>query len=126
MAYYYSKMTIFMICSVLVFSLIISFVCALPSQEVQPSNAEKVLSQHHQVYNIKKMMPLKIKNERGMMMVRMKQKRKKLDKNFETRRVFSAMLPKGYVPPSGSSPCHNVYPNSVTFFCDLYKTDQKP
>ncbi|XP_019189272.1 PREDICTED: uncharacterized protein LOC109183671 [Ipomoea nil] len=34
-------------------------------------------------------------------------------------RAFSAMLPKGFVPPSGSSPCHNTYPNSVTFFCDL-------
>nr|GLL30217.1 hypothetical protein MIMGU_mgv11b022189mg [Ipomoea trifida] len=31
-------------------------------------------------------------------------------------RAFSAMLPKGFVPPSGSSPCHNTYPNSVTFF----------
>nr|GMD09745.1 Proteasome subunit alpha type-5 [Ipomoea batatas] len=33
-------------------------------------------------------------------------------------RAFSAMLPKGFVPPSGSSPCHNTYPNSVTFFCN--------
>lgn len=32
---------------------------------------------------------------------------------------FMAMLPKGFVPPSGSSSCHNVYPNSITFFCDL-------
>ncbi|KAG2238907.1 hypothetical protein Bca52824_089767 [Brassica carinata] len=34
--------------------------------------------------------------------------------------TFSAMLPKGFVPPSGSSPCHNQNPNSATtLFCDL-------
>ncbi|AEE84028.1 hypothetical protein AtNW77_Chr4g0294271 [Arabidopsis thaliana] len=34
--------------------------------------------------------------------------------------TFSVMLPKGFVPPSGSSPCHNQNPNSATtLFCDL-------
>ncbi|CAN8274644.1 unnamed protein product [Cochlearia groenlandica] len=34
--------------------------------------------------------------------------------------IFSVMLPKGFVPPSGSSPCHNQNPNSVnTLYCDL-------
>ncbi|XP_023633851.1 uncharacterized protein LOC111829322 [Capsella rubella] len=34
--------------------------------------------------------------------------------------AFSVMLPKGFVPPSGSSPCHNQNPNSATtLFCDL-------
>ncbi|KAL0727599.1 hypothetical protein Bca4012_023692 [Brassica carinata] len=34
--------------------------------------------------------------------------------------TYSAMLPKGFVPPSGSSPCHNQNPNSATtLFCDL-------
>ncbi|KAH0717681.1 hypothetical protein KY285_013712 [Solanum tuberosum] len=37
--------------------------------------------------------------------------------NWNRKRTYTAMLPKGYVPPSGSSPCHNTYPNSVTFFC---------
>ncbi|RID78106.1 hypothetical protein BRARA_A00960 [Brassica rapa] len=36
--------------------------------------------------------------------------------------TFSVMLPKGFVPPSGSSPCHNQNPNSAsTLFCDLSK-----
>lgn len=48
-----------------------------------------------------------------------KKKRLIMNNNLDDERRFSAMLPKGYVPPSGSSPCHNVYPNSVTFFCDL-------
>ncbi|CAA7042775.1 unnamed protein product [Microthlaspi erraticum] len=34
--------------------------------------------------------------------------------------TFSVMLPKGFVPASGSSPCHNQSPNSATtLFCDL-------
>ncbi|KAK1368923.1 Alpha-mannosidase 3 [Heracleum sosnowskyi] len=43
--------------------------------------------------------------------------------NIDTR-AFSTMLPKGFVPPSGSSPCHNDFPNSITFFCQL--SSQKP
>ena len=55
-----------------------------------------------------------IKKKTTMMM-----RRKKI-KNFETTsRPFSVMLPKGFVPPSGSSPCHNENPNSVVFFCQL-------
>ncbi|KAG8385291.1 hypothetical protein BUALT_Bualt03G0026700 [Buddleja alternifolia] len=42
------------------------------------------------------------------------------------RTTFAAMLPKGYVPPSGSSPCHNVYPNSVAFFCDFSAETRQP
>ncbi|KAF8055138.1 hypothetical protein N665_1301s0013 [Sinapis alba] len=35
--------------------------------------------------------------------------------------TYSVMLPKGFVPPSGSSPCHNqINPNSATtLFCHL-------
>ena len=35
--------------------------------------------------------------------------------------AFSAMLPKGFVPPSGSSPCHNEDPqsSSLAFYCHL-------
>ncbi|MCD7449119.1 hypothetical protein HAX54_049481 [Datura stramonium] len=39
--------------------------------------------------------------------------------DWSRKRTYSAMLPKGFVPPSGSSPCHNTYPNSITFFCHL-------
>lgn len=46
--------------------------------------------------------------------------------NWKRKRTYSAMLPKGYVPPSGSSPCHNTYPNSVTFFCHLSTTNKLP
>ncbi|KAD3068863.1 hypothetical protein E3N88_36743 [Mikania micrantha] len=37
--------------------------------------------------------------------------------DWDDDRVFSAMLPKGDVPPSGSSSCHNDYPNSVASIC---------
>ncbi|KAI3495426.1 hypothetical protein L1887_37766 [Cichorium endivia] len=39
-------------------------------------------------------------------------------------KVFSVMLPKGNVPPSGSSSCHNDYPNSVASLCAL--SSRKP
>ncbi|KAM1032846.1 hypothetical protein ACFX2I_036375 [Malus domestica] len=51
--------------------------------------------------------------------------KKTTKKDFKTA-PFSVMLPKGFVPPSGSSPCHNAYPNSVAFFCDLAPTAAKP
>ncbi|KAF3658629.1 putative agamous-like MADS-box protein AGL62-like [Capsicum annuum] len=46
--------------------------------------------------------------------------------NWSSKRTYSAMLPKGFVPPSGSSPCHNTYPNSVAFFCQLSTTPKLP
>ncbi|XVF27332.1 hypothetical protein REPUB_Repub14bG0098200 [Reevesia pubescens] len=57
--------------------------------------------------------------------------RRKISKNnnFKTRRPFSVMLPKGFVPPSGSSPCHNDKPDSSvahTLICGLSTTTAKP
>ena len=46
---------------------------------------------------------------------------KKKKKNKAT--AFSAMLPKGFVPPSGSSPCHNENPEFVAFYCHLSATN---
>ncbi|KAM1883418.1 hypothetical protein ACFX13_004787 [Malus domestica] len=54
-----------------------------------------------------------------------KRKKTTAKKDFKTR-PFSVMLPKGFIPPSGSSPCQNAYPNSVAFFCDLAPTSAKP
>ncbi|KAB2601444.1 hypothetical protein D8674_002449 [Pyrus ussuriensis x Pyrus communis] len=54
-----------------------------------------------------------------------KRKKTTTKKDFKTR-PFSVMLPKGFIPPSGSSPCQNAYPNSVAFFCDLAPTSAKP
>ncbi|KAJ8638966.1 hypothetical protein MRB53_015660 [Persea americana] len=38
-------------------------------------------------------------------------------------RPFTAMLPRGFVPPSGSSSCHNDIPNSMDFYCDESTTN---
>lgn len=93
---------------------------------IQPSTPAKELTQY-QVFYIKNTNPFILEKEpnknrkekRKMMMMK---RRKEMIKNFKTR-SFSAMLPKGSVPPSGSSPCHNQKPNSkVTFFCDLSTT----
>ncbi|KAI3466822.1 hypothetical protein Pfo_023485 [Paulownia fortunei] len=104
--------------------LIISFACPTPSLDKLQASAS-VSKTEFQVFQIKKTdLPIFLnsnekgrrnKNEKGLYRNTMKRKR---TKNLNTR-PFTAMLPKGYVPPSGSSPCHNVYPNSVTFFCGL-------
>ncbi|KAK7412581.1 hypothetical protein VNO78_04054 [Psophocarpus tetragonolobus] len=54
--------------------------------------------------------------------------RKKMLKNMQQSPSFSVMLPKGFVPPSGSSPCHNDQPNSMSssFHCHLSATAQQP
>nr|DAD37541.1 TPA_asm: hypothetical protein HUJ06_008182 [Nelumbo nucifera] len=66
----------------------------------------------------------KIKNPRSLVLneeLRSRKKRRKKIKNFGSR-SFSAMLPKGFVPPSGSSPCHNDVPDSLAFYCEYYST----
>ncbi|KAG9448022.1 hypothetical protein H6P81_014150 [Aristolochia fimbriata] len=66
-----------------------------------------------QVFKIKKTKPY-VLNE-GFAKNR-RRRRKKMD--YWGSRPFSAMLPKGYVPPSGSSSCHNSFPNSINFYCE--------
>ncbi|KAK4399353.1 hypothetical protein Sango_1410800 [Sesamum angolense] len=131
---------------VFVLSLIISFACPTTpllthANNFQPCTAPpgsvlqtddysgrriKNSAPHHQLFLNSNNSPRKNKNEKGNYDHDLSStsknnkhimKRKRIN-NLDARR-FSAMLPKGYVPPSGSSPCHNVYPNSVTFFCDL-------
>lgn len=92
---------------------------------IAPSNSNSQ-SRHsqYQEYYFKKSTVLFLndkgfkKNKKGLMKNRRK-KIKNLGISSSSSRPFSAMLPKGFVPPSGSSPCHNLHPNSVTFFCDL-------
>ncbi|WOL09102.1 hypothetical protein Cni_G17855 [Canna indica] len=38
--------------------------------------------------------------------------------------AFSAMLPRGFVPPSDSSWCHNDTPESVQLFCEEKSTSR--
>lgn len=54
----------------------------------------------------------------------MKNNRNKDEVDRDDDRVFSVMFPKGIVPPSGSSSCHNDYPNSVASLCAL--SSRKP
>ncbi|KAI3456012.1 hypothetical protein Pfo_012675 [Paulownia fortunei] len=113
---YYMNSKIVTICITLFFllSLIISFARATPllDDELQIKKTAPVFLNSRQS-----------KNEKGNL-YRNKLKRNRM-KNIDARR-FSAMLPKGYVPPSGSSRCHNVYRNSVTFFCDLSAEIREP
>ncbi|KAG6779375.1 hypothetical protein POTOM_015755 [Populus tomentosa] len=82
---------------------------------IQPSSPAKELTQY-QVFYIKNTNPFILdkepsKNRKEKRKMLMMKRRKEMIKNFKTRSL-SAMLPKGSVPPSGSSPCHNQKPNS--------------
>ncbi|KAJ4831676.1 hypothetical protein Tsubulata_020890 [Turnera subulata] len=85
------------------------------------SSPPQELSQY-QVYYIKNTTPFFLDKEAGKnngKKGKAAKKRKKTSKNSKSR-PFSVMLPKGLVPPSGSSPCHNAKPNSkVVFYCEL-------
>ncbi|KAL7211449.1 hypothetical protein ACSBR2_014336 [Camellia fascicularis] len=76
-----------------------------------PSQNREFLIKHTSPFMLSKQEHTKKKKS----MERRTMKRKKT-KNFNSR-AFSAMLPKGFVPPSGSSSCHNGNPNSVTLDC---------
>ncbi|KAK4769939.1 hypothetical protein SAY87_030471 [Trapa incisa] len=57
-----------------------------------------------------------LKNQRK----RSSTKRKKIRQDKMNDGPFAAMLPKGTVPPSGSSACHNEKPDSVNYaLCSL-------
>ncbi|GAB4840616.1 hypothetical protein Ancab_021387 [Ancistrocladus abbreviatus] len=62
------------------------------------------------------------KKKKKKMVRNLNKKRWKARKNAvndigDASRAFSVMLPKGFIPPSGSSSCHHDYPNSVSFYC---------
>lgn len=83
--------------------------------------ASQVVSRHHQqpqeqVFHMRKGPPAPFSKN--------KRKRTKRTKREDKMKAgpFAAMLPKGTVPPSGSSTCHNEKPNSVKVFCSLSST----
>ncbi|KAH6793097.1 hypothetical protein C2S52_003574 [Perilla frutescens var. hirtella] len=94
--------------------MIIAFVHPTLSDEA----AEAPVPEAAADFQIKKTDPVFFNKRNGKRNIVLR-KRFKRDRMAADARRFSAMLPKGYVPPSGSSPCHNVYPNSVSFFCDF-------
>ncbi|XP_022880460.1 uncharacterized protein LOC111397695 [Olea europaea var. sylvestris] len=114
---------------VLLLALMMSFTYPSRLHETEPTAAPSMApSAKYQKFDVKNSKPFFLnkrgrqnKKEKGLN--RNKMKKKKI-KNFNAK-PFLVMLPKGFVPPSGSSPCHNLYPNSVTFFCDL-STNRRP
>ncbi|XP_061374341.1 uncharacterized protein LOC133316587 [Gastrolobium bilobum] len=111
-------------CTTLFFLFLLSYTVSSHSsnQEIQPSSTTP--SHYHQLFYLKNTNPMfssrsqeRFKKRRIKRNKNMKHKKKKV-KNLELR-PFSVMLPKGFVPPSGSSPCHNDQPNSVSFECHL-------
>ncbi|KAM5587688.1 hypothetical protein ABKV19_006230 [Rosa sericea] len=79
----------------------------------------------HQVFYVKNTTPFLLDRQQRRLTKNHKKRAGKRNKNptkkFKNNGPFSVMLPKGFVPPSGSSPCHNGNPNTVVVFCDIVK-----
>lgn len=96
-----------------------------------PSNRRPAAA--YQVLRIKNATPFFLNRpDRGLEKKRkrkmMKRRKINMDRNFKTG-PFTVMLPKGFVPPSRSSPCHNDKPDSVVvpdLICGLSGTTAKP
>lgn len=85
---------------------------AAPSQLVSRHRRQ----QQEQVFHVRKSSPPPfLKNRR-----KRTPKRKRRSEDYKMKPgPFAVMLPKGGVPPSGSSSCHNKDPDSVAVFCSL-------
>ncbi|KAL2459704.1 uncharacterized protein Fot_54448 [Forsythia ovata] len=94
-----------------------SFTYSSRLHETQPTAAPSVaLPTKYQKFVVKNSTPfflnkqgLQNKKEKGL------NRKKKKIKNFNAK-PFLVMLPKGFVIPLGSPPCHNMYRNVATFF----------
>ncbi|KAF5736325.1 hypothetical protein HS088_TW14G00465 [Tripterygium wilfordii] len=113
-------------CSLLCFLFLLIKSCSassvLNNESIQPKMDDRVL-------HMKKSKPFFLDKQevKKRMKMRLKSKRdRNTMKEFKTSTI-SAMLPKGFVPPSGSgTPCHNRKPNSAfTFYCDLSTANNK-
>nr|KYP38751.1 hypothetical protein KK1_039976 [Cajanus cajan] len=117
-------------CTITLFILFLFSYTTSSTQEIQPQNPSSSTppTHHYQVFYLKNTHSSSTsftKQERfkKRRIKRNKNHRKKMVKNMQQSRSFSAMLPKGFVPPSGSSPCHNDQPNSLSsFHCHLSTT----
>ncbi|KAM7270641.1 hypothetical protein ACFE04_029855 [Oxalis oulophora] len=118
------------------FLLIFTSLLLLSSSNTITSHARKHLvdaktlrSHHPLIHYAKNGKPFFMnKQQAAVVVVLKKNKKKRVNMVFKTRpiknvyyktRPVFAMLPKGLVPPSGSSPCHNDNPNTVPFYCDF-------
>ncbi|WVY94708.1 hypothetical protein V8G54_033796 [Vigna mungo] len=107
--------------------------------EIQHPNPSPTITppQHYQMFYLKntpyttpftkqeRLKKRRTRRNKNMMRHRKKILSKNMHQSRDSQR-FSVMLPKGYVPPSGSSPCHNDQPNTVSssFHCHLSTTAQ--
>lgn len=92
-----------------------------PHRPIKPSTA----AQRTRINSSKNKKRIKTASSGTSSPVPIKKKKKKTKKGSSTARPFSVMLPKGLVPPSGSSPaCHNDKPD--TQLTVVYSSCQQP
>lgn len=117
----------------------VSFSSSSTLAEIQHPNPSPTITppQHYQMFYLKntpyttpftkqeRLKKRRTRRNKNMMRHRKKIVSKNMHQSRDSQR-FSVMLPKGYVPPSGSSPCHNDQPNTVSssFHCHLSTTAQ--
>ncbi|RDX79563.1 hypothetical protein CR513_40000, partial [Mucuna pruriens] len=104
------------ICTITLFILFLLSHTASSQQEIQPSTTTP--THYYQVFYLKNTGSTSFTTQerhkkRKRTIKRNKNTMKHRSKNMQQSRPFSVMLPKGFVPPSGSSPCHNDQPNTI-------------
>ncbi|URE35215.1 hypothetical protein MUK42_03244 [Musa troglodytarum] len=89
-----------------------------PSSAVAPSHL--VPERDRQVFHVKKPRPGPYPSDgRRTKNSGWRRKASKRSPVYDLRaRTFSAMLPRGFVPPSGSTWCHNDAPSSINPLCE--------
>uniref|UniRef100_UPI0005CB318A uncharacterized protein LOC105350757 n=1 Tax=Fragaria vesca subsp. vesca TaxID=101020 RepID=UPI0005CB318A len=97
------------------------------SNDQTPPSSSATTADQYQVFYVKNTTPFLLGRQQRRLTKNHKKRAGNRYKNPTTKKFknndgpFSVMLPKGFVPPSGSSPCHNGNPNAVVVYCDLAK-----
>ncbi|XP_038701208.1 uncharacterized protein LOC119998022 [Tripterygium wilfordii] len=111
------KLFCFLLCFLF---LLVKSSSVLNHESIQPKIDDPKEASHYRVLYMKKTKPFFLDKQEVNKRRKRRLKNKKMMKEFKTSSGVSAMLPKGFVPPSGSgTPCHNQKHNSDFTFCDL-------
>ncbi|XP_050367538.1 uncharacterized protein LOC126785903 [Argentina anserina] len=96
-----------------------------PNDQTHSSYSSAATIAQYQVFQVRNTAPFLLDRQQRRLTKNHKERAGSRNKNptkkSKNSGPFSVMLPKGFVPPSGSSPCHNGNPNDVVVFCDLAK-----
>ncbi|KAL0923991.1 hypothetical protein M5K25_004787 [Dendrobium thyrsiflorum] len=123
-----------LISSSFLFSLLLSYLSS-PILSHQPLQTKKqssssIIFQRHEHSHLSQPRPYPPPLSNGDLLKNMKMRGMRRRKSFSghyqvAELVFSAMLPRGFVPPSDSSSCHNDAPESINAVHGLLCGDER-